>query len=407
MIVVEEDTDAAGRAADRPREAAGVSPALQLAAEDLSGAGVCLPNELLVLDWQARMPAARCMARMLQALKNLEARSSKTTSGRDLLAHLAENPPESPAPTATQVMPPIEAAPVAIVPDAKVDEPQPAIARPTRRAEATALAREIESIPAFEKWPAADKNPTAPPTRDDVAFTEQSIAPLRRPPREESARPSRKLRPLVAGRNPSSLERQVRRTLSDRSSRAAAGTACRSTAARCGAYREQNAALCRHRCGKPDARGAALCRRAIGGQARRRGAAHRRRRVAPLADRRPGAGANAGNRRIAARRRRGARALPARGAARIVAAAGGTPAACRTVGGGTAAGGSSAARGREPLAGAHRRRPLRRPGRDALARLADATYFVVQLGAVETSEAQAALRDFRAASARVLGCIAT
>jgi Mrp family chromosome partitioning ATPase len=43
----------------------------------------------------------------------------------------------------------------------------------------------------------------------------------------------------------------------------------------------------------------------------------------------------------------------------------------------------------------------------ALARLSDATYFVVQLGTVETSEAQAALRDFRAASARVLGCIAT
>jgi len=43
----------------------------------------------------------------------------------------------------------------------------------------------------------------------------------------------------------------------------------------------------------------------------------------------------------------------------------------------------------------------------ALARLCDATYFVVQLGAVETSEAQNALRDFRAAGARVLGCIAT
>jgi Mrp family chromosome partitioning ATPase len=42
-----------------------------------------------------------------------------------------------------------------------------------------------------------------------------------------------------------------------------------------------------------------------------------------------------------------------------------------------------------------------------LARLADATYFVVQLGTVETNEAQAALRDFRAAGARVLGCIAT
>jgi Mrp family chromosome partitioning ATPase len=43
----------------------------------------------------------------------------------------------------------------------------------------------------------------------------------------------------------------------------------------------------------------------------------------------------------------------------------------------------------------------------ALARQADATYLVVQLGAVETSEAQAALRDFRAAGARVLGSIAT
>lgn len=43
----------------------------------------------------------------------------------------------------------------------------------------------------------------------------------------------------------------------------------------------------------------------------------------------------------------------------------------------------------------------------ALARLSDATYFVVQLGAVEACEAQAALRDFRAAGARVLGCVAT
>jgi Mrp family chromosome partitioning ATPase len=42
-----------------------------------------------------------------------------------------------------------------------------------------------------------------------------------------------------------------------------------------------------------------------------------------------------------------------------------------------------------------------------VARQADATYLVVQLGTVETSEAQAALRDFRAAGARVLGCIAT
>jgi Mrp family chromosome partitioning ATPase len=47
------------------------------------------------------------------------------------------------------------------------------------------------------------------------------------------------------------------------------------------------------------------------------------------------------------------------------------------------------------------------PASATLARIADATYFVVQLGAVEASEAQAALRDFRAAGARVLGCIAT
>jgi Mrp family chromosome partitioning ATPase len=42
-----------------------------------------------------------------------------------------------------------------------------------------------------------------------------------------------------------------------------------------------------------------------------------------------------------------------------------------------------------------------------LARLTEATYFVVQLGTVEMGAAQAALRDFRAAGARVLGCIAT
>jgi len=42
-----------------------------------------------------------------------------------------------------------------------------------------------------------------------------------------------------------------------------------------------------------------------------------------------------------------------------------------------------------------------------LARTADATYLVVQLGMVETSDAQKALGNFRAAGVRVLGCIAT
>jgi Mrp family chromosome partitioning ATPase len=44
---------------------------------------------------------------------------------------------------------------------------------------------------------------------------------------------------------------------------------------------------------------------------------------------------------------------------------------------------------------------------NALARQVDAAYLVVQLGTVETNKAQAALAEFRAAGARVLGCIAT
>jgi MinD-like ATPase involved in chromosome partitioning or flagellar assembly len=42
----------------------------------------------------------------------------------------------------------------------------------------------------------------------------------------------------------------------------------------------------------------------------------------------------------------------------------------------------------------------------ALARQADVTYLVVELGVVEAAEAQKALRDLRAAGGRVLGCIA-
>jgi Mrp family chromosome partitioning ATPase len=43
----------------------------------------------------------------------------------------------------------------------------------------------------------------------------------------------------------------------------------------------------------------------------------------------------------------------------------------------------------------------------ALARMCDAAYFVVRLGHTDASDAQSALRDFRSAGARVLGCIAT
>lgn len=46
-------------------------------------------------------------------------------------------------------------------------------------------------------------------------------------------------------------------------------------------------------------------------------------------------------------------------------------------------------------------------GSAALARMCDAAYFVVRLGQTEASDAQRALHEFRECGARVLGCIAT
>ena len=43
----------------------------------------------------------------------------------------------------------------------------------------------------------------------------------------------------------------------------------------------------------------------------------------------------------------------------------------------------------------------------AFARACDATYFVIRLGATDARSAEAALRKFRAAGARVMGCVAT
>ena len=42
-----------------------------------------------------------------------------------------------------------------------------------------------------------------------------------------------------------------------------------------------------------------------------------------------------------------------------------------------------------------------------LARCCDATYFVIRLGATDAKEAQSALKTFRTAGARVMGCVAT
>ena len=46
-------------------------------------------------------------------------------------------------------------------------------------------------------------------------------------------------------------------------------------------------------------------------------------------------------------------------------------------------------------------------GAATLARLSDATYFVIRLGETGAAAAGAAVSEFRAAGARVLGCIAT
>ena len=43
----------------------------------------------------------------------------------------------------------------------------------------------------------------------------------------------------------------------------------------------------------------------------------------------------------------------------------------------------------------------------ALARLCDATYFVIRLGSTDAPEAQSALERYRSLGARVLGCVAT
>jgi Mrp family chromosome partitioning ATPase len=41
-----------------------------------------------------------------------------------------------------------------------------------------------------------------------------------------------------------------------------------------------------------------------------------------------------------------------------------------------------------------------------LARACDATYFVIRLGTTDAKEAQLALKNYRSAGARVMGCVA-
>src|SRR5687768_16819798 len=82
------------------------------------------------------------MARMLQALKNLEARS-KTTAQKDLLAHLAERP-RIDTRAATLVMPPVVE--VESEPAEPAERSPEMLVRPVRRAEAGG-----KDAPAVEK----------------------------------------------------------------------------------------------------------------------------------------------------------------------------------------------------------------------------------------------------------------
>jgi Mrp family chromosome partitioning ATPase len=336
------------------------------------------------------------MARMLQALKNLEARSAKT-AGEGWLAHLAEKPPQReiqphgatlmmPAVVMPAVMPVVKE-PEALVNEPPVKESPPAVARPSRR---------------------ADAPPREPPTshtevnREDVAPAERlAVLPL-----EPSPAPRERSAP-VSSRKPSSLERQIRRTLSDlvrsqplvqladRLRRDAEQTASKTLlfvgVGEASATHETllyTATLLAEKHGERVlVIDADMARRSVTAgldQGQSPGLAEVLRSSEPLSD------------RCQLTALPGVSLVPA-GLLREVDL---------------------------PATGTRLEEMLRQAAHDyslvlidggrsgdlaasTLARLADATYFVVQLGTIEASEAQAALRDFRAASARILGCIAT
>jgi len=351
------------------------------------------------------------MARMLQALKNLEARSAKTP-GQGWLAHLSEKPPQPEPQSATLVMRPVVE--LERQSAAQVAEPAAIPTRPLRRPEVALTVPEVEAPSVSQlpqEWESAAE-PMAglatPKRTESKAAVDLGIS------KTTNAEPSkagelygRQERLPHYSRNPSSLERQVRRTLSDpvrsqplvqladRLRRDAEQTASK-TLLFVGVGEESRAheallyaaALLAERPGEQVLLvDADLARRALTdgleqGQ------------MPGLAELLRGDGAVRERCQIAALP--GLSLLPA-GLLRHVDL--------------SAAGSRLEAVLRQ--AAENHSLVLIDGGRSgdlaatALARLADATYFVVQLGAVETSEAQAALRDFRAASARVLGCIAT
>jgi Mrp family chromosome partitioning ATPase len=328
------------------------------------------------------------MARMLQALKNLEARS-KTTAQKDLLAHLAERP-RIDTRAATLVMPPVVE--VESEPAEPAERSPEMLVRPVRRAEAGG-----KDAPAVEK------------PRVDVAVLD-TTAPdkLQVEPKSFYGRQEFLPHALVSAlRKPGSLERQVRRTLSDpgrsqplaqladRLQREAEQTASKTLLLVGVGPRSSTHEVLVHV--------AALL------------AEKHAQRVllidADLARRSLSEGLEQGQASGLAEALRSNKPVRDRFQATALAGVSLLPAGRRQAG--------------EPMAEATQLEEILREAADAfslvlvdggrtvddaaaaLARLTDAVYFVVQLGEVEASEAQRALRDFRAVSARVLGCIAT
>lgn len=328
---------------------------------------------------QARRPPHDSMARMLQALKNLEARSAKT-AGKGWLAQLAEKKPIAPAASAALLMP----APAEFVSrEAHVEGPPPAMVRPQRRAD----------LP--------------PPIHEDFEVPVEPARPARAAPAKvaEIAPASPKPQSPVSSRKPSSLERQVLKTLGDPAR--SAPLVQLADRLRRDAEQAMSKTLLLVGVGKSSAtHEAALYAAALLAEK------HGERVLlidADLVRRSLTEGLDAKQSPGLAELLRGSAAFRERCQATALAGVSLLPAGPL-----------------QDLSGAERRMEdilqqaaaeyslvlidggrSSEPAATALARLADATYFVVQLGVVEASEAQAALRDFRAASAKVVGCIAT
>jgi Mrp family chromosome partitioning ATPase len=323
------------------------------------------------------------MARMLQALKNLEARS-KSTAAKGWLAHLAENPSRAESPTVTAMVP--AAAGAQARPATRMEQPAEMLIRPVRRSDGD---REGAAYGGEEGRPAL----TLP---CDVAGQRPT---LRESGRHECA--------PQAGRKPGALERQVRRTLSDparsqplvqladRLQREAEQMTSKTLLlVGVGTHSSSHevlvpiAALLAEKHGErvllidADLKRRSLTVGLEHGQAS--GLAEGLRSNKPLRD------------QFQATALAGVSLLPA---------GQGQPADWT----------ADASRLEEILHEAAGQFSLvlvdggrtPEPAARFLGRLADAVYFVVQLGAVDLSAAQRALADFRAAGARVLGCIAT